>query len=329
MTTRTKTHILDGVIDNARSVRVRDLYGHEIEAKPKIYVPREYKEYAGRIASAGVLPAGALATEGKNERSNMSRRGFLKLAGAAAVAAAAMPGNARADSFQLEINDPKYYVYRDTASSSSVYSGVQVPDVILIERYVEPGTSVDLLDLYKAMTGTGNEGFTKTWNWLSYPVKVWLNENDPAVAAAKRNGQGDFVAAFRAAMDAWARWPPYMKVFEEVPAEPDIGVRTVYRNAGGVLSVGPNEYMTDSNGNTAYKKWQLFADPLGFVGVNYPKIAQHEFGHLIGLTREDTNTGHIMYNGGVGQNIQPIEYKERDCQVMLPNGHDMKKYSRV
>ena len=327
-------------IDYTRTLRFVDQHGRELDPsqhKPYINVSSDYNEdFAKRAQKAGVR---------LNFKQNYSRRDFLNYAGKAAAAyliAGLYSKKALANPVKEIIvhSTKKHYGWKTT-----VEKGGLAEKVIMIDKFEETlpsGDKVDLLDLYRYMTGTEGTGKpgdlrnTLLGKFPEYPVKLHLNENDPLA-------KSQYVNAFR--NEVFPRWSDGLKknnriltetfdnsIYPSPPLTDYIGAFLTYKDQGTskpASKVVGLQFDNFQDGTGYVKTFGIEINTAFPTNKAWIDQMKHVFGHFVlCLFREDDRifSEHIMHSGGMSGVIQPIEFRERDLQINLPLGRDMSKY---
>jgi len=221
--------------------------------------------------------------------------------------------------------------YKFARSEDNLMASKSLTPILLLERFVEPTTNIDLLDEITSEIAVDKN---ITWHW---PIKIYLNENDPLAHADGK----DWPALLKESLEAWENCSSSLKgkLFTYVSDKTaDFeGVEVVYMNNYLLPPIRPppelNVYALDSNGNLYTKYIQLQVNTIGMPTGSTVQIGKHEWGHVLGFVAEDSNPGHIMNAvwavNNIGANPSPCECKALEAERSTPIGFLISQWSKI
>lgn len=180
---------------------------------------------------------------------------------------------------------------------------VTIPDVIMIPRFVEPGTNVDSWDWYTFETGSGTEV-----NW-TYPINIFLDENNPN---AKPSGR-DYPSVIKRGLDSWViNCSPDLtnKMFNYVTSKPSKGIDVVYISNPAKPCIRPVKFVAGSNNELT--NVTLEVNTICALTVALDNESKHEAGHALGFTAESPYSNDVM-NPIVVANPNHVNQSPKEC----------------
>ncbi|GEM_PF-4582855 len=342
------------LVEKTRSMKITDLYGHELERKPALFLPRGLDDsYFEHARSAGVatrymderdyskyiVGAGMIAGQ-MNDGNGQTRRDFLRKAGSGLAGIAAVHYLGK---FAFGQNAPATIKVsgEPTTRDPVEYYGIAIPtgldgtdkiteEVQMVEKFHDSEVFVPQTNDY--LDGLAHEywmnglisrkqgcGSATTFRWQELPINYFI-ENEA-------NAPAGYVDATLQAAEAWnSRGVAFFKKGNSDPTQGNgVGIKVWYRSGPtgvGVISEVQCKYPTQAD--IAIKN-AFPNDPLNKI------VIAHELGHalMFGIGAGTVHSPFPQHNMRNGPSKMPTEFEKQDVWVLysLRNGTNLDYYA--